>query len=218
VEELRTTEALDREILEDARKKAQKILKTAEDNLSKQKLQWDKKTSEALDSILKVYAGRTQKTNDEIFARLPLDKRRLRSKTAEEFLVKAMKDFLGSLKRETLLDILQSELSRRLNAFVEEKKADERLQLKIICSGLNLSEARMILEKTFASLNNKKFFCPTGCDMDFTEHNPKEFPYIDIEARSFRISASVESAAASLLREKRAELAAALLGKGVLDD
>jgi hypothetical protein len=33
-----------------------------------------------------------------------------------------------------------------------------------------------------------------------------------------KITASVESAAASLLKEKRAELASALLGEGVLND
>ena len=51
MEELRSTEVLDREILEDARKKAQKILKTAEDAHAAQAQDWDKKINGAVESI-----------------------------------------------------------------------------------------------------------------------------------------------------------------------
>ena len=46
----------------------------------------------------------------------------------------------------------------------------------------------------------------------------REFPLIFIETKTFRIIASVKSASKNLLKEKRAELAAALLGEGVLND
>ena len=86
MEELRTTEVLGNEILEDARKKALKILKTADETLETQNRDWDKKIKRQLDSIRKTYEERTKKTNEEIQARLPLDRRRLRSETTESFL------------------------------------------------------------------------------------------------------------------------------------
>ena len=115
MEELRSTEVLDREILEDARKKAYRVLKTADDNLTAQTQDWDKKIQDAVDSIRQTYEDRTRKSTEEILARFPLDKRRLRSETSEAFLTKAMGEFLRSLSREKLLSILEGELSRRLD-------------------------------------------------------------------------------------------------------
>jgi len=120
MEELRTTEVLGNEILEDARKKAQKILKTAEDTLATQDRDWERKLKRSTDSIRKTYADKIKKTNDEIQARLPLDKRRLRSETTEGFLVKAIDAFLRTLSREKLLFILEKELKARLLACADD--------------------------------------------------------------------------------------------------
>jgi len=46
----------------------------------------------------------------------------------------------------------------------------------------------------------------------------REFPLIFIECKTLRMLASVKSAAKALLRDHRGELAAALLGEGVLND
>ena len=61
MEELKSTELLDREILEDARKKAHKILNTAGDSLGAQTRDWDEKIRSALASIGKSYAEKTKK-------------------------------------------------------------------------------------------------------------------------------------------------------------
>jgi vacuolar-type H+-ATPase subunit H len=205
MEELRSTEALGNEILEDARKKAQKILKTADDTLAAQNRDWERKLKHSTDSIKKSFATRTKKTNDEIHARLSLDERRLRSKTAESFLVKAMDDFLRTLSREKLLIVLQRELHARLKAC-----ADDLVHHRSIVrySGLSLNEAGAILQKM-----------PYKGDWEFKADSvTREFPLIIIESKDLRMIASVKSAAKALLRDKRAELAAALLGEGVLND
>jgi hypothetical protein len=46
----------------------------------------------------------------------------------------------------------------------------------------------------------------------------REYPLIIIESKILRMIASVKSASKILLKDKRAELAAALLGEGVLND
>jgi hypothetical protein len=56
MEELTSTEALDREILEDARKKAFKILKNADDSISSSKESWDKKIERARNKAVKNHA------------------------------------------------------------------------------------------------------------------------------------------------------------------
>jgi vacuolar-type H+-ATPase subunit H len=205
MEELRTTEALGNEILEDARRKAQKILKTAEEALAAQDHSWERKLKRSTDSVRKTFAARTKKTNEEIQARLPLDMRRLRSKTTEGFLVKALDDFLRTLSREKLLLILERELRLRLEACADDLVHHRSI---IRYSGLSLDEAQTVIGKM-----------PYKGDWEFKADSVvREFPLIFIESKSLRMLASVKSAAKALLRDRRGELAAALLGEGVLDD
>jgi vacuolar-type H+-ATPase subunit E/Vma4 len=205
MEELRATEVLGNEILEDARKRAHKILKTSDDTLAAQNRDWERKLKHSTDSIKKSFAARTKKTNEEIHARLSLDRRRLRSKTAESFLVKAMDDFLRTLSREKLLLVLERELQARLKACAEDLVHHRSI---VRYSGLGLDEAEAILKKM-----------PHKGDWEFrVDSVAREFPLIFIESKDLRMIASVKSAAKALLRDKRAELAAALLGDEVLND
>ena len=201
MEELKSTEVLDRELLEDARKKAYKILKTAEETLVAQTQDWERRTQDAVNSIRKVYEGQTKKASDEILARFPLDKRRLRSETAERLLKKAMDDFLRSLSREKLVSILERELAERLKVSCDEGEGGT-----ILYSGMSPSEADALLKKLPGAWKLKE---------DPFVH---EFPSVVINTKSIRITASVDAAADALLKDKRAELAAALLGEGVLND
>jgi V/A-type H+/Na+-transporting ATPase subunit E len=214
MEELRTTEVLGNEILEDARKKAHKILKTSDDTLAAQNRDWERKTKRSLDSIRKTFAERTRKTNEEIQARLPLDKRRLRSETTESFLVKAMNDFLKTLNREKLLIVLERELRVRLKVCAEDLARHRSI---VRYSGISLDEAKAVLEKVSRALEETDFL--VSPDWEYRADSVvREFPLIFIETKTFRIIASVKSASKNLMKEKRGELAAALLGEGVLND
>jgi len=209
MEEIISTDALVQEILEDARKKALRILKTADDTLEAQRRDWEAKTQKDVADIRASYAARTERREREIFARLPLDKRRLRSENAEGFLVKAMNDYLRSLNREELLSVLVEEFSRRLKISAAERAADQGTKPTVLYSGLSLSEAREALERALGEAK----------DWDFVkDSHVREFPSLVINAQTMKITASVENAAGVLLKEKRAELAAALLGEGVLND
>jgi len=214
MEELRTTEVLGNEILEDARKKAHKILKTSDDTLAAQNRDWERKTKRSLDSIRKTFAERTRKTNEEIQARLPLDMRRLRSETYESFLVKAINDFLRTLSREKLLLVLEKELSSRLKVCAVDLARHRAL---VRYSGLSLDEAKAVLEKVTRALEETDFLFKPDWEYRL-DSVVREFPLIFIETKTFRIIASVKSASKNLLKEKRGELAAALLGEGVLND
>ena len=214
MEELRTTEALGNEILEDARKKAQKILKTAEETVAVQNRDWERKMKRSTDSVQKTFAARAKKTNDEIQARLPLDKRRLRSETTEGFLTRAINDFLRTLNREKLLLVLERELTSRIKACAVDLAHHRSI---VRYSGLSLEEAKAVLEKITGVLEKTDFLVSPEW-----EYRPdsvvREFPLIFVELKTLRIMASVKNAAKALLRDKRGELSAALLGEGVLND
>ena len=227
MEELRSTEVLDHEILEDARKKALRTLKTADDTITAQRQDWTKKTNRAVESIRKAYAEKLTKTKEEIFARLPLDKRQLRSEVAEGLLNTAMDDFLGGLKRETLLSILQCELLKLLETCAEDLaiyetegiNGDKGPKGSVTYSGMELSEAKGLLEKVLETLGgNKGYFLNLEfLNLDFDGYGQK-YPSIVVDTQTLKVTTSVKKVAADLLKEKRAELAEALLGEGVLND
>ena len=217
MEELRSTEALDREILEDARRKAFRILKTADDNLAAQTKDWDKKIQKSVNSLRKTYEDRAKKSAGEILARFPLDKRRLRSETAEGFLTRAMDDFLRSLSREKLLSILEAELLTRLK-FCADEWGGEKPEFRY--SGLKPAEARGILKNVLGAKKSGLDALPRKPEDWIMKEDGAvhKFPWLVINTQSQKISASVEDAAEALIKDNRAELAAALLGGGVLND
>lgn len=218
MEELRSTEVLDREILEDARKKAFKILKTADDSVQSQARRWEKNTQKAVAEIRKTYEAKTARVRDEILARGPLDKRRLRSETAESSLRQAMNGFLQSLDRSRLLLILERELEERLaECCYGEISAGETPEIS--CRNLEEAEAEALLKAVLGRLESAESrlfkswrYAPAAASSAST------FPGLTVNTQTMRINASVENAALKLLAEKRAELASCLLGEGALND
>jgi len=218
MEELLSTEALDREILEDARKKAYKILKTADDNQAAHVRDWEKKTRDTVNSIQKVYTERTERTEAEILARLPLDKRRLRSESSESFLKNAVENFLSSLGREKLFAILEGELLQRIDSCAGVEGSRE-----FRYSGMDAEEAHGVLERVLAA-SGKKDSLDGNWEFKEEPHagssepHDHTFPSVVILTQVLKLSASVEDAARAMVKDKRAELASALLGEGVLND
>jgi hypothetical protein len=233
MEELHNTEVLDREILEDARKKAYRILKSSEDTIKEQAGVWEEKTRQELEALRRQYAERLERSREEILARLPLDKRRLRSETAESLLRGAMKQFLEGLPGERILAVLGEELRSRLEACAEFDRKTQRPE--ILYRGLGPEEAGELLaglgvtpaaerprpegEGTPAQDQSPQDQPPQDrSPQDLVFIHKSSLPGILLKTPQLRISASVDGAAEALLEDKRAELAAALLGEGALDD
>jgi len=230
MEELRSTEVLEREILEDARKKAARLLKTADNTLAQQKRDWEKKLSDDLETLRNSYMERIKKNIGDIFARLPLDKRRLRLKTHEGLLTAAIDDFLLGVDRERLLSVLGRELLRLLETINIEAVAmanDAANTAVVRYSGLTLDETHSILKKSQAAFDWQFQEDLSANDLSLNDKSLNDltlngssarFPGIVIDTGAFRLTASIESAAAALLKDNREELAAALLGPEALHD
>lgn len=209
MEELRASDALDREILEDARKKADKILRAAETTISKAEAEWSKRAEHDLAQLEARYEAELAQTMDEIRGRTPLDKRRLRSEYGGKALEKAMFAWLDALPRPRLLSLLTGELSLRLPALAAESGP-----FKAKVSGLSRDEAAGLLKGlpcTIELLSPAVGSCPAAMASC-------QRALMRVEGQGIVLRVSIDELAARMLGEKRAELARALLGEGVLND
>ncbi|MCL1815445.1 MAG: hypothetical protein FWG27_06475 [Treponema sp.] len=200
MEELLSIESLDREILEDAQKKAARILKNTDDSISVSKAEWENKLKQNLDTAREHFDEKIKEGRREILARFPMDKRKIRSETIERFLNQAMENFLQSLDRSSLLSILKRELALRaveISSSHSEGEIRYRLLSKDECSAL-VSDSFPGLSFRFSE---DPLYAIRG-----------SFPALVIEFPDLRLIASVDRAANELLLDKRAELTSALLG------
>ncbi|MDL2230002.1 ATPase [Treponema sp. OttesenSCG-928-L16] len=205
MEELRSTEALDKEILEDARKKANRLLRSADDTVASAAEGWKKKTEKALEEIRAKYKEQGSRTREEVMARLPLDKRRARSEYIEQLLENAMDTCLSSLDRKDILAILKRDLDER-----KAELPDEGLRVVFRC--MDEKEADSILSACL----------PKG-SWSIEQADPAyalsgRFPELVINAPDLRVIASVDRDAEELLQDKRAELISALLGTEAIEE
>jgi hypothetical protein len=214
MEELRSTEVLEQEILEDAKKKAARLLKTAEDSIASQAKQWEKKTKDSIQEIHKVYEKRALKLREEIHSRNILDKRRLRSETTDFLLREAMDTFLHGLERGEILLILEKELERDLEECRDELGQGE---VRVLFSSMNGNEAKEALQKAANKSKVSKDLPISEWSINEDKKASTSFPVIILNTPMVKITASVENVAIEFLKEKRAELTSALLGEEALD-
>ncbi|MDR2942718.1 MAG: hypothetical protein LBV17_09035 [Treponema sp.] len=203
MEELQSTDILDREILEDARKKAHRILKAADDTIKSKSAEWETKLKGTLDELEEKYAKNSKSITEEIMAVLPIDKQRARAKKIEELLNSAVETWYSRLNRQRVLGFLQTELSKRL-ASCGGFSASGGIQAYI--HKVEANEAEAILK---AVLPGKT------CTIEKTQ-STDAYPSIILENQEIRIYASIGKAADFILGEKREELIAALLGENAL--
>ena len=200
MEELQSTELLDQEILEDARKKAHRILKTAEDTIKAKLADREKNLNETISELERKYAQQSKLATDEIMAHLLIDKQRVKAKKIEELLSSAVKTWYAGLSRDRVLALLKADLAKRVTAsnlsggeiraqihHIERKEAEAMLQAVL--------PAKCAIEE-FASVS--------------------AYPEIILETPEARIYASIGKTVDALLGEKRAELVEALLGRAAM--
>jgi hypothetical protein len=206
MEELQSTEILDREILEDARKKAHRILKAADDTVKAKAAEWEEKTRSTLDELRKKYEEQRRFSADEIMARLPMDKRRAKAEKIEGLLRSAVGSWYAGLSPERLRSILVKELALRIAVCGEFTESAERPRAFV--HRLDCVAAESILREALPA---------ASC---IIEEKPSAalYPEIILENDTVRISASIQKTVDYLLREKRAELASALLGREFLEE
>ena len=200
MEELQSTELLDREILEDARKKALRILKLSEDTIDSQNAMREQKLTEEIKKLEEKYNLQKKTEAERVMARLPIDKLRIKIEKIEGMLHSAADNWFKSLSREQILKLLCDELVIRNEQGAISGEADARVW------GLERREAEDLLKKANWACNISEV------------HSTNSFPAVIIDTKDARITASIEKTVDFLLEEKRAELVEALIGRDFLGD
>jgi vacuolar-type H+-ATPase subunit E/Vma4 len=200
MEELQSTEILDREILEDARKKASRILKSADETAAAGGAVWEKKTNEALAELRDRYAATGEKTSVEIMARLPLDKKRAKSEIIEKLLLSAAEDWVLGLGRERLLSLLEQTMRRYVTEcpeILEEESAGVTLH------NLDIRDAEPLMRRILPGLKMEIREAPAA----------HHYPEIIVDAKPVRLISSLKVLLDTLLHDRREELVSALIGE-----
>ena len=203
MEELQSTEILDREILEDARKKAARILKTADDTIRSKTVEWEKKTAESIDELEKKYNEQLALTAEKVMARLPIDKRRTKVEKIENLLNYAVESWYKSLSRERILQLLSEEIAKRLALCGEFSVSGQK---RAYYYRLEPKEAEFVLKIVGGTCTIEEVPAVNN------------YPSITLEAGNVRIIASIQKIVDFLLQEKREELVDALFGRAFIEE
>jgi len=216
MEELQSTETLDREIIEEAKKKASRILKQAEDAINAQNEKWEKKLNDSILEQNKKYSEQKEQTKKNIMARLPVDKLRLKIEKTEEHLRNAAESWYKTLSRQKINELLINELTKQMEFCADYFKENEEVSIQI--NGLDQNEAESILNTIKRvgglNINNQNINYPP----DKTPGALLDLPSVTIETLDVRITASIKNTIDFLLQEKRRELLSALVGNDFLGE
>jgi len=209
MEELQSTEILDREILEDARKKASRVLKTREEEIRARNVNWEKKLSSAVEELDKKYGNQKEQAEKNIMARLPIDKLRLKIENIEGILNSAVQSWYESLPRGRVLELLSKELKARLARCKDQIQEESEITVQI--EGLNQKEAEVVLRSAGENISFNIQVVPLAA-------SKASFPSIILDTGDIRVTASIGKTIDFLLHEKREELAVSLVGRNFIGD
>jgi hypothetical protein len=224
MEEIQSTDVLDREILEDARRKAFRLIKTADDTVKADTLAWENKTVQAVEDLKTRFEERRKKSSDEIMARLPLDKRRADSEKIEALVRRALDAWYETQSRGRILGLLETELRLRLEACPEFQGADR--SIKAMFYKISREEGEALLAKVLPpgswetvdyrlGVEGAASASSTGAGAAIRASGvlSGKYPELVLDSPGVRITASINMLVSSLLADYRSELSGALIGE-----
>jgi vacuolar-type H+-ATPase subunit E/Vma4 len=211
MEELQSTDILSREILEDARKKASNILKTADETVKIHKAEWDKKTTESITELEKKFNNQRKIITGKIMAKLPIDKKRIKVQTVEKFLFSAIEVWYQSLNRDQVLSLLTGELVKRVKLNHEIIESSVSTERYVYYFGIERKDIESIINKLNSLISVFSSFSIKEVPAI------QQYPSITLETENVRIIVSIQNIVDFLLQDKRTELIEALTGSSFLE-
>jgi len=196
MEEIRGTEALEQEILDDARKRAERIVRKAQEDAKSMRSGADKEIEQSLEALRQAYRQRQEKAEQEARSRIPLEKIRLEIQ---------FKDAKLREVTETAVSTLPSALFARwcIAKLERQEELVRSSSARVMVDGLDEDSLRRIKallgDRSASSLVEDASMKVRGVIVEPSD-------------RSFRISITEHELLDWLLDEKRGELATALFG------
>jgi vacuolar-type H+-ATPase subunit E/Vma4 len=205
MEVLKSGDALEKQVLEDARAKAQRVLTEAGRECASVREEWQRKTDADIRTLEAEREKRVEAVRSELAASLPLDFMRARLSYIQETLDAALKDFFAGLSAKDLAAIIGNRLQRLPSVFRDK-------DVVVFASGITGKEARQIVEGSILGVRVQ--------DVKEMEQGPfgeNRDVGIIVETADGRVRfrGTMRELSAQLLEQNREELAEALLGRDV---
>lgn len=203
MEEFRSTEILDKEIQDDARRKAEKLLKRADDDCQKIMDEIDSRIEAVSKEKQAFYAKRAESFKKDLDASLPLEKERFLVSFVDSSIMQSINKFIDSLSGEKKLQLLDN-LLKRYEAVLSGKKLVVRFH------GFAQDELKKLLQKKFDKLCIDSFI-PLSDD-DAEELNAELGMIIESTDKLVRCRVTIDELINEIVDTHRYEIAGALFG------
>jgi V/A-type H+-transporting ATPase subunit E len=208
MEELRSTEILDKEIQEDARKKAERTLVKANEECEAILSQVNSRVQAALKEKESAYQAKLDALKRDKDAALPLEKKRFLVSFEGAEVVKAVNAYLAALPASKRLSLIAELLE-------SYKPAIGARRFKAFAFGVEPAEAENLLKSVFDS--DSLVSCQKGARTQLGESavegiETREGIILETEDGAIRARATLDEIIAKLLDTARYELTAALFG------
>jgi V/A-type H+-transporting ATPase subunit E len=139
MEELRSTEILDKEIEADARKKVKKILKNADSECERILADVENRVKDASEQKSKYYKSKIEQFEKNVNAALPLEKERFLVKFYADSVSSSLNDYLKKIGSEKRLSLIEKSLEKKLEVTSGKK-------FNALVFGIPLDSAKKLLE------------------------------------------------------------------------
>lgn len=150
MEELRSTEILDKEIEADARKKADKILKNAEADAEKILSDVESRVKEVEEQKAKYYGLKFNQFEKNLEAALPLEKERFLVSFYDDSVSKALNDYLKNIGAEKRLSLIEKRF-QNLKGMMGDRKYNA------LAFGINADSVKNVLGNSVLSIRSVSF-------------------------------------------------------------
>jgi len=206
MEELRSTEILDKEIEADARKKAEKILKNADSECERILSDVSNRIKKASEEKDLYYKNKINDFEKNINAALPLEKERFLVKFYADSVSSAFNDYLKNLTTEKRLSLIEKSIEKKAEIISNKK-------FNAFVFGLDLSCAEKILKNQKISVNsiNEISFEKSG-EESALGNEIHEGIILESEDKVLRIRLTIDQIVREIEDKYSEELATSLFG------
>ncbi len=200
MEEIASTDALEKEILEDARKKGEKILRDGETEAARIRAESGERSTSALSALAEDFRSRTERYEGENLARLPLERGRLKATYIDRLLRSAMDRYLAALPPDRVGDLVGGLLSRAAGLVGSSR-------VTVGYKGLDEATARKLVSANLPGAQAVSFAKDEGLAAAGL--------FVANEDSSLTVRATMDLVGERLLDEHRGELARTLCGEAL---
>ena len=141
MENIRNSDVLEKEVLEDARKKAEKILKNSEKNITDLQEEWDSKKQSEISLLNAEFNKKTDLLQQEQESFLPLEMQRRKLNYLNDIFEKFVSSFINNLSADELVHVLSNRGLKAASFFAEHSRNDS---IEILYAGISAEAAASI--------------------------------------------------------------------------